>query len=559
MFRCVPFLLLLALPVQAQQLTPDLKLVPTNAAAFAHVKLGDVWKGDAVKDFRDILAAAGPKAFEHLDREFHPPLSSIDRITTVLLEIEERQPPMIVTILSFSAPYDSQRIVKDYFFDPKPKKAGGKEYWNDSPMNIAAYFADTRTLVVSNGSTLVRYLTRAPNQDGPLAPLLAAAAGKYPLTIGVIPQSIPLPDHVRADIPDELMILFKAKSLLVAADNSKAVRLTAQLNFSDAAGAKAGMEAVKGACKMVKTGPFWLEQRKEIEEQLFDTKGKRKLGPSDRRSLNDIAEAVQGFYGLAGFNWADRQLTDPPLKLQGETLMMDIALPAYVAPFFDLAIAGSSALQLLAQMEVIQSAIKLSMNNLKQIGIAIHSYDSAQGMLPASGTGMKNGKPLLSWRVAILPYLEQDNLYNSFKQDEPWDSDHNKKLIARMPKVYQDPRIPEADRKPGMTHYKVFTGKDAIFNPVQNWSVASLTSSARWSFNLIFVAAGGEPVIWTKPDDFAYDDNKAVPDLTKPFPELLVLMGDGSVRRVNPKMKDFEKKLRAAVNPNSTSASSLKD
>ncbi len=58
------------------------------------------------------------------------------------------------------------------------------------------------------------------------------------------------------------------------------------------------------------------------------------------------------------------------------------------------------------------------------------------GAFPTAAILDKNGKPLLSWRVALLPYIEQDALYRQFKLDEPWDSEHNKKLIAQMPKIY---------------------------------------------------------------------------------------------------------------------------
>ncbi len=80
------------------------------------------------------------------------------------------------------------------------------------------------------------------------------------------------------------------------------------------------------------------------------------------------------------------------------------------------------------------------MNNLKQIGLAMHNYESTFGTFPPAYIADKaTGKPLLSWRVAILPFLEQDALYKQFHLDEPWDSAHNKTLIARMPPVYRSP------------------------------------------------------------------------------------------------------------------------
>ena len=61
-------------------------------------------------------------------------------------------------------------------------------------------------------------------------------------------------------------------------------------------------------------------------------------------------------------------------------------------------------------------------NNLKQIALAMHNYVSANNKFPRSASLSETGKPLLSWRVAILPYLEQQDLYNKFNLDEPWDS-----------------------------------------------------------------------------------------------------------------------------------------
>jgi RNA polymerase sigma factor (sigma-70 family) len=85
-----------------------------------------------------------------------------------------------------------------------------------------------------------------------------------------------------------------------------------------------------------------------------------------------------------------------------------------------------------------------SMNNLKQILLAMHNYHDANGNMPHDITD-KDGKPMLSWRVAILPYIEQDNLFKQFKLDEPWDSDHNKKLLALMPSTYRTPGIGPKD------------------------------------------------------------------------------------------------------------------
>ena len=76
-----------------------------------------------------------------------------------------------------------------------------------------------------------------------------------------------------------------------------------------------------------------------------------------------------------------------------------------------------------------------SLKNLKHLITAIHNYEATHNRLPTDITD-KAGKPLLSWRVAILPFLEgQDGLYNQFRMTESWDSEHNLALLAKMPEV----------------------------------------------------------------------------------------------------------------------------
>ena len=70
-------------------------------------------------------------------------------------------------------------------------------------------------------------------------------------------------------------------------------------------------------------------------------------------------------------------------------------------------------------------------NNMKQIGLALHNSHDAQGGFPAPAITSKDGKPLLSWRVKILPYIEEKKLYEDFHLDEPWNSPHNLTLLHR--------------------------------------------------------------------------------------------------------------------------------
>src|SRR5262249_45964342 len=94
--------------------------------------------------------------------------------------------------------------------------------------------------------------------------------------------------------------------------------------------------------------------------------------------------------------------------------------------------------------------------NLKTLGVAFHNYHNDHGHFPAAALTSKDGKPLLSWRVALLPYLGHAKLYGEFRQDEPWDSPHNLRLLAKMPSVYACPSEPS--RRSYSTVYQAVVG-----------------------------------------------------------------------------------------------------
>ena len=181
-----------------------------------------------------------------------------------------------------------------------------------------------------------------------------------------------------------------------------------------------------------------------------------------------------------------------------------------------------------------------SANNLKQIGLALHSYHDVHKTFPAQAIYSKDGKPLLSWRVAILPYIEQDSVYKQFHLDEPWDSEHNKKLIARMPATYRSSAKLAAQ---GKTTYVGLKGEHTMFpgrHPVAIREVTDGTS------NTIFVVDANDEhgVIWTKPDDLEYDPDKPLEGLVGHFPhEFNAAFVDGSVHFISDKIKP--KTLRA--------------
>lgn len=174
-----------------------------------------------------------------------------------------------------------------------------------------------------------------------------------------------------------------------------------------------------------------------------------------------------------------------------------------------------------------------SANNLRQLGLALHTYHDTNAAFPAATSYSKDGKPLLSWRVHILPLLEQDELYKQFKLDEPWDSEHNKKLIAKMPAVF---RTPGAKDRAGFTSYLGVVGKETMFTGKEGVAIKDVVDGT--SNTIFLVEADDEHAVeWTKPVDLKFDAAKPQAGIRPAFNALFV---DGSVRH-------FAKPLEAKV------------
>src|SRR5262249_24089587 len=156
--------------------------------------------------------------------------------------------------------------------------------------------------------------------------------------------------------------------------------------------------------------------------------------------------------------------------------------------------------------------------------LGMHEYHNQKNALPAAAITDKAGKPLLSWRVAILPYVEQDNLYQQFKLDEPWDSEHNKKLLDKMPPIYRltQPAGQEMKNPPPTTHFRVFHGKGAAFEDDKGLTFASFTDGTS---NTILIVEATDAVPWTKPDELPFDTKKDLPKLGQKDAEKFHVVG----------------------------------
>jgi len=203
----------------------------------------------------------------------------------------------------------------------------------------------------------------------------------------------------------------------------------------------------------------------------------------------------------------------------------------------------------------------LSVNNLKQIGLAFHNYQSEKGCFPAPVLyGGRSGKVPYSWRVAILPYLAEQELYKRYNFDEPWDGPNNRKLQDKMPAIYGYPGPDGSPLSQSHSAYFVLTGEGTALSPtaatvgqgaagfaapgapggavpppvrVKPAGPTLMDITDGTSYTILVVEAKRD-IPWTKPEDIPFNPNGALPELGGFSPNgFNVSFADGAVRFIS--------------------------
>jgi len=157
-------------------------------------------------------------------------------------------------------------------------------------------------------------------------------------------------------------------------------------------------------------------------------------------------------------------------------------------------------------MEVPKRRLTRSDMQLRQIGLALHNYHDVHLRMPPAAISDEDGKPLLSWRVAILPFIEEQALYEKFHLDEPWDSEHNIKLLDEMPDVYAGDAEKGAPKQ-NVTAFLGVSGERCLFNKNEKVRFRDITDGS--SNTLAVIEVGFDKrVQWTKPVDYVFNAEK---------------------------------------------------
>lgn len=208
---------------------------------------------------------------------------------------------------------------------------------------------------------------------------------------------------------------------------------------------------------------------------------------------NDVQErlAIMSFMSVA-----EKILNTAKVTQKGEDVILTTSLP-------DDSGIHMVAVLVPALMQAREAARRsMGKNNLKQILLAFHNYHAVHKHFPPAVVIGPDGKTPHSWRVEILPYIDQSALYKEYHLDEPWDSEHNKKVLAKIPAVF---RNPNADGDPHNSSYFAVVGKKTAFGDKDGVQIRDITDGTS---NSIAVVEAKRDIPWTKPEDIRFDGKK---------------------------------------------------
>ena len=433
--------------------------------------------------------------------------ASIDplEVESLLLSVE---PPMVgppnYSLLTVFTPDYQAKLHPRLTAHTQPGQLDGREYLKSQhPLLPSILIIDGNTMLAAPDMTLHKLVAQESSaEDGLLISRLKGAAADD-LYVAVDLESLrPLINQLmmqaQGEVPAELQPFLAAPDLIRLVE--------ARLNLTGTGPTELVVEAnsAADAAKLI-----------AMLEQIVDMW--RSEGLATAAELKQNPDPVQQALG----RYQERimsQTTDMLVPEQdGARLIVFHQDPGEgdTDPLTTVAIIGTLVGLLLPAVQAAREAARrnTSMNNMKQIMVALHNYHDMRKHLPAHASFNDAGKPLLSWRVLILPMIGESELYEQFHLDEPWDSEHNRPLVSQMPEIYLDPSS-KFRVEDGKTHYLGAKGKEYAFDGTEKGRQFKSFHDGISNSIMVLQVNDQRAAVWTKPDDWERDPERPLQGLT---------------------------------------------
>ena len=530
--------LLTALPVSAQpKVTTQF---PKGALGFFRINVAELVASPLASQYMAIFKAADRDVVDSFLKKLPIDPANAVVLTGIVWQPRPRSEPSAVLIADFSEPVDLNRIARAIGTKPPVKTPGGEM---TTGSDVAILAQSSTSLVLGSRSVVVGY-PALPKEGRKVWTEALKIAEKDILSAWLATDLRALPLDAEASMRRSVWPFLQSLSGseligLSLRMEEKSLLATATTLYKDGAAANASLEYWKLQTELMRgftKGGAGIASLAPLAAAAIDTPSVRQLFGLDSPEAMDVLKspaATMGFAYLTGWLVEQDEFLE---KLQFQAKGNAVALSAKLSPVHvqsGLAVSAVLGGMMVPAIQKVRDAADrmTSQNNLKQIGLALHTYHDAMGAFPPAVVRDKNGKALYSWRVLILPYLEQDVIYKNWKKDEPWDSPHNKPLSDVVLKVYTLPGNP--DGVSNRTPYRVFIGKGTGFEelkgqPSKGIRFADITDGTT---NTIAVVEATETVPWAKPEELDFVAGKALPPLGPPWrDEFNALLFDATVR-----------------------------
>ncbi|VTS06573.1 DUF1559 domain-containing protein [Tuwongella immobilis] len=522
--------LLLARPVQAAEMPP----IPGDAMMVTHVKLAKLWNTPGMEPYRKNMAAAGEQVLKMLDQRFHPAPSSVQTVTVFLPKpapMAERFEPNPVVIITTSKPMNAAKVARSYMHpEDVVEKTPGKMYTNDDGKFVLA-FPDDRTVIAGETQQVLPLLAGTYPRKGPIADLLSTV-GDADLIVGVNRMAIP---ELPPDLPPAMQTLMAMRTASLTMSVSKTSQIRLAMNYANGDAAEEAKQV--GEQFLALGGQYLATLKGPLLKELLVPE------PTEGSTISGLPMATGALVGLGAINTVLEWLESPLLKVNGSSLVFELDITDGDLSSVVAASGVAAGLMVPAVSKIREAAARTqSQNNLKQIGLALHNYHDANNSFPPAIVYDKNGKALYSWRVLILPYMEQEAIYRQFKLDEPWDSPNNKPLSDVAIKIFRTPTSKTST--PNTTGYRLIIGnvgekKTDLWRPLfgDGKSRTRFANITDGTSNTIMVVETADEVPWAKPDEIVMKPGQPLPKFGGYYAGgFNALFGDGSVRFISEKV-----------------------